>query len=483
MGPGRGPRPTSFRAEGYGMLSFLLFLRRVSEFTSMHDPWIGTIATDSESLLKTLKSPAGKYPSPRLETPHRIAGDSTTLDPLQPDWDILIEIQHALSHLPEITLQFVKGHQDRKIRFERLPLMAQLNVEADDMASVYQNTFGGDRPFVMLSPRTRAHLVTIQGTITSRYPAAIRKAYSGPALQLYIQKRHGWSDSTFQSINWTAHGQVLRNHITLRIHYSKLVHDILPTFAYLNKMDKGKRCCPRCAHPHEDRDHIIQCPHRTRNKWRHGLLTNILEICINQHTYEPLLHLLQDALRGWMYHNNPDQEFILSYQPYPHELHLLIRQQNKIGWRQLFQGRFSQEWSRIQSDYYYRTLENRSSKNHKMTGNGWQVKIITTLWTHWRTLWKQRNQDVFGHDAATIALAETKEVTRRLGQLYDQRLQMEPSAQSLLCKEIQDHLQHPTWVIRNWLTTHAPVFQTSILRARKQATSGARSIRTYFGTG
>jgi hypothetical protein len=67
-------------------------------------------------------------------------------------------------------------------------------------------------------------------------------------------------------------------------------------------------------------------------------------------------------------------------------------------------------------------------------------KIIKTLWTHWRTIWKQHNHDVFGQDAATIALAEKKEVTRRRVQIYDQKFQMEPSAQSLLCADIQAHL-------------------------------------------
>ena len=482
MGPARGPRPTSFRAEGYGLLSFLLFLRRVAEFTSMHDPWIGTIATDSKSLLQTLKGIDRSLPSPNFDTPLRIDGDSNILEPLQPDWDILIEVQNALIQLPEIKLQFIKGHQDRTTRFERLPLLAQLNVEADDMASVYQDTFGRERPLVILSPRTRAHLVIRNGTITSRYQAAIRHAYTGPALQLYIQHRHDWTDYTFQSINWNAHGQALRNHITHRIHFSKLVHDILPTAVYLNKMDKGKRCCPCCNHPKEDRDHIIKCSHPTRNKWRHGMLSALLETCVANFTYTPLLDLLQEAVRAWLYHIDPETAFTVPSQQYPPELHLLIRQQNQIGWRQLFHGRFSAEWSRIQGDFYFRT-RNDPGRSHKLTGKGWQVKIITTIWKHWRTLWKQRNHDVFGHDAATVALAERKEVHRRLNQIYDQKTQMEPSAQSLLCADIQAHLQQPTWVVKNWLTIYSPLFRTSIIRARTQATRGVRSIRSYFGTG
>jgi hypothetical protein len=60
---------------------------------------------------------------------------------------------------------------------------------------------------------------------------------------------------------------------------------------------------------------------------------------------------------------------------------------------------------------------------------------------------------------------------------------MEPSAQSLLCADIQAHLQQPTWVVKNWLTIYSPVIRASIIRARIQATRGVRSIRSYFGTG
>ena len=141
-------------------------------------------------------------------------------------------------------------------------------------------------------------------------------------------------------------------------------------------------------------------------------LADHVEICTTHFTYPPLLNLLQDALRGWMYHVNPDIEYILPHQQYPHELHLLIRQQNKISWQQLFKGGFSGEWSRIQSENYYRSSDNRPGTQVTFTGNGWQVKTIKTLRTHWRTLWKQRNQDVFGHNAATIALAEKKEAIR-----------------------------------------------------------------------
>jgi hypothetical protein len=101
--PARGPqRPASFRAEGYGLLSFLMFLWRVAEFTGMHDLWTGTIATNSQSLLQSLHRTDSTQPPPRFNAPIHIVGNLTILNPLQLDWDVLIEIEHKLSQLPEI---------------------------------------------------------------------------------------------------------------------------------------------------------------------------------------------------------------------------------------------------------------------------------------------------------------------------------------------------------------------------------------------
>ena len=102
------------------------------------------------------------------------------------------------------------------------------------MADLYQNEHGGDRPLVLMSPRTRAHLVVKQGKITANYPGGIRVANTGPQLLRHIQQRNQWSDTTTESINWTSHGTALRNHFRLRQHFSKQVHDILPTSAHLN---------------------------------------------------------------------------------------------------------------------------------------------------------------------------------------------------------------------------------------------------------
>ncbi len=122
------------------MLSIMRFLIQIAAFTEMDDAWEGSIVTDSDSLLRTLRQ------SP------------TSLDPLQPEWDLLIEIFQSLHKLPLVTLEFVKGHQDRNKSVENLPLLGQLNVEADAAAVSFQEMSVDGGTYVPMSTHTGAHL-------------------------------------------------------------------------------------------------------------------------------------------------------------------------------------------------------------------------------------------------------------------------------------------------------------------------------------
>jgi exonuclease III len=475
MGPARGPRPSSYRAEGYGLLSILRFLIRIAEFTGRTEPWIGVLVTDSQSVLKTLGGGDKEFHA--TDEPVQIDGNTVVLDVLCPDWDILIEIQHALTQLPELQLKFIKGHQDATVPYAQLPLLARLNVDADAKAGQFQDLHGQDRPIVLLTPRTHALLHILEGTITSSFATTLRHAYCGPPLMEYIRTRNNWTEATLASVNWQAHGSAIRKQLPRRLHYVKLVHDILPTHSRQNRIDKGKRTCPCCHHPKEDRDHILRCPARERNEWRQKLLKKLAETCSKQRTYAPLQKLLLDAVRQWLYPGQEPPDEPQSAQ-YAAEMHQLIETQTRIGWRQLFNGRFSKQWSEIQNVHLNHIR--RHIPWMKNTGQQWQVAIITVLWEEWHDLWKMRNSDVHGKDEATRAIAENREVSRRLSMIYDQRHHMEPSAQSLLFPDIQTHLEQPMWVIQNWITINGPVFVASLRTVKTKAIQHVRSIRSYF---
>ena len=470
-GPVRGLNLTPFRAEEVGLLSLLRFLIRIAEYTMMHEPWQGIVATDSKSLLDTV---FGKADS---STYHQAHSNLPVLDPLQADWDILVEICHALEKRPGLTFQHIKGHQDRKTQYSRLSLLAQLNVDADCLASDYQEEYGSARPQVLMTPRTRAHVLTTQGTVTSNYATSVRHLAGQKPLRQYIQARHQWSDHTMQSVNWKAHGTSLRRNMKRRTTLIKLVHGILPTNSSLHRKDPVRCLCPSCQRTPEDWTHVFRCPDLKRSRWRHSFLQDLQAFCISEQTRPELQELLLNTFRTWL-HAPTLEGFQVEPAHYHDSLHRLIIQQSKLGWHQLLLGRFSCEWARIQDKQYWQHQD--ELQHSKMSGQSWQVKLIQRIWEKWFDLWKLRNQAQHGHDDKTRHEAEQRDISRTLADIYNNRHLYETSVQRLLLSTEVKHRQAPHWVNRNWIATNQRIFIDSMRKAQTMAIKGVWSIRTYF---
>lgn len=475
MGPARGAHVDSYRAEAYGMLAILSFLKRLADFTMHIEPWFGILATDSQSLLDTIaeKTQSG---SDTVDPVYGKVKHMHQLDVTCPEWDIVSGILEALAQWPQIKLQYVRGHQDRTKRYTRLPLLAQLNVDADAMATRYQRDHGAVRQFVLLTQTAGVHLVSPNGTHTSTYEAVIRHQATHSGLLKYIQERNGWSDWVVKSVNWEAHGASLRQRIKHRTHFVKLVHGIIPTCRQLHRHDPIRRLCPLCKGTQEDWIHVLQCTHQKRTQLRSTMIANVSEKCKSLRTRPLLLRVLRDAMIKWGNQQHPD--ITLNPNEYPSDVHRLIRQQNEIGWKQIWLGRFSAEWSDLQDSFY--TRKQTREKTLKMTGQRWQVALIGMIWDQWRVIWESRNQDLHGADTIHRQEAEAREVRRDLRDLYDQRSRVDPHVQALFHENIGTHYAKPNWVNRNWIAIHAPIVKENLKSVAIRAKAGVRSIREYL---
>ena len=478
MGPARGGgKMTSYRAEAYGLLAVLRFLIRMAEFAEMQQQWIGIIATDSLSLLDTLRGKDEARMERERDEPINLSGTSVELNCTSADWDVLIEIQDSLAKLPQIRLQHVKGHQDRHQTYQNLDQLGQLNVDADGRAGAYQDRFGATRPIVLMMSKTKAHLLGPSGTVTGKYEQHLRSAATTPTLNQYLMTKYQWSESVVNSINWDAHRSALKRFTKKRAHFTKLVYDILPTTSLLNKFDNGRRTCPSCSCQKEDRDHILKCRSTDRVTWRITFMESIAEFCRTTQTDPELQTMLRTSLEMWF--SNYETEPLLQPHQFSPRLQRLIHQQNQIGWRQMFNGRFGSEWSKVQNDAYSRRPQNSDDKI-KRTGAKWQTQLIVHIWTQWESAWNERNTALHGHNLTTKNEAIRRDVRRQLEVIYQNRNMMEPSVQELLLESPMDHDQQQLTTTRNWLAMHGPVFRESIRRVRNNALQNVRSIRSYF---
>jgi hypothetical protein len=160
FGPVAGARPTSFRAEAYGVLAATRFLLQLSEFTGValnqhvcH--WIdnkGVVSRIKWALRQSWSNP-----------------NSTLLS----DWDVITEIMTTVQFMQGVTYspKWIKGHQDSEHPFETLTFAAQQNCAADGLATEFHGTPRGRQVHqrVPLMPHTKAQLVLKGTTLTSYY--------------------------------------------------------------------------------------------------------------------------------------------------------------------------------------------------------------------------------------------------------------------------------------------------------------------------
>jgi hypothetical protein len=167
-GPSFGPYGSSFRAEGYGLLSVSRFLVRLQEFCQQPPSWHVQMMTDNLGLLTRVeKGLPLEHPFPNIT--------------LLADWDVTNKIIHSVRQLggtPRFT--HVKGHQDNFMAYEALSLNAQLKVNADAEAGEYQHNYTAQRPLIPRLPSNRAQQLINNQVIPSKLKKRIREAFTVP---------------------------------------------------------------------------------------------------------------------------------------------------------------------------------------------------------------------------------------------------------------------------------------------------------------
>ena len=209
----QGSDPRSFRAEGYGMSSGLLYLLQLHRFYGINRNRTSrnTIICDNQGLLTRIENATTwKYTTPNVT--------------LRAEWDVEAAIVDSYKQLGiPFTFLHVKSHQDDDGPVSGLTLEAQLNVQADTLATEALK----EAPTiskVLLFPSAKCKLIINGKSITRKIPQAVRyQAGAGP-MKTYLLERNNWCEETFTDINWEAHGKAHSHHRTQQNYLIKLCH-------------------------------------------------------------------------------------------------------------------------------------------------------------------------------------------------------------------------------------------------------------------
>jgi hypothetical protein len=271
-GPGIGVG-TSHRAEGWGKLSGVCFLKRLSEYTRLPFPprlQLQTIS-DNEGLITRLKS--------RRQS--SVVYANSTLDA---DWDITEAIHTTIQHLqiPNHSYGWVKGHQDDHRSFDDLPVVARFNIRADELAEEYMLEYQPTHTLSPLLPACRCNFNIGPITHQGHYVREIRKTVALPALYAYLRRHNGWPSDTESEVEWDFFQEAADNYAASDNHLLKLVFDQLPTLKHKSKSYEWvSSTCKHCDQP-ESFDHLMRCQHSLSEQFRKKLPAAVLQYCNKQ---------------------------------------------------------------------------------------------------------------------------------------------------------------------------------------------------------
>ena len=125
------------------------------------------------------------------------------------------------------------------------------------------------------------------------------QAYDEPAHVRHLQDRFHWTDFLVGNIAWKSLKlalKVINNPTTT----CKTCNDLLPTATRLNQQNyQSSAKCPICDEE-ENTQHLFQCKHPSRIKWRIGCIKQLREGLQKMNTHEALTDTICSCLTKWM---------------------------------------------------------------------------------------------------------------------------------------------------------------------------------------
>ena len=160
---------------------------------------------------------------------------------------------------------WVKAHQDNLISYDRLPLAARLNIDADFLATRYREHGRlRCRSYVDHRPDNGSTLYINGSPVTGNYDASVRFHVNGYHQHVEIQKTEHWTDTAWDLVDFYTFGNHFRRlRPLLRTQHFKFVHEVLPLgiqrFREAVRKDDALKRCPCCKVADESHHHFLRC--------------------------------------------------------------------------------------------------------------------------------------------------------------------------------------------------------------------------------
>jgi len=243
-----------------------------------------------------------------------------------------------------------------------------------------------------------------------------------------------------------------------RIRIRKTIHEWLPTRVSPgnNPTQEIDRLCPTCNRYEETPAHLLQCESPTRHTHLQKLREQLTSLCM-KHAMDP--HWYQ---MWWFGLTKSDAHTIDMYPP---AFHLSFQTQSRLGWKQLYYGRFSKQW------------RNHLIKHQPHLGPARILtKTLSIIWNYVLSVWLSRNSD---QHASTDHFPLNMESD--LNGIYAAKDRLPQHTQERIFTLTKDELlAKPKQYILNWIRHTKHYIRAELKIIAKQQRTNNQDIRLFF---
>ena len=410
-----------------------------------HDSTTVTATSDNAGLISRLTA----------RTKYKVPYPNATL---APDWDVTEQIHLTLSEVgPDVTYEWIQGHQDRKIPYHRLPPTTQYNVRAHRLATGYMRMYGKPKLVSPLLPAARCTLKVGKVSYHGHYTQVIREEFSFPALLDHLQRRYHCKHPHVLQIDWPSLHLATQHSTIAKTRLTKIVYDMLPT--RYRKSQAGATVpatCHHCTEP-ERFFHLLRCPYNPITKETAASLAEALQKHCRQHKAPSrVTNVLLRMVRDWFEGRPPLQQ-----EETPPSVHRVISHQNDIGWDALMHGFFSNRWQHFFRCEYDRqaTAPYRHEK--------FLPQLINILWNTWNAVWDQHLIHIHQSTDGASSPEKTNELQARIRSLHYHHHEVLAAHRSLyFFDDVEAFLLHAS---QSQLQNYIDNYEQPILQSMAQA--------------
>ena len=454
------------RAELYGILSVLTFLRFIVEYYTPDTTATLRIHCDEINTVNDIEAFRDINQHDAFVTTKRCCAN----------YDIIAEILSCITDYPgKVSILHIKGHQDQKEEFDDLSIAAQLNCVAHDLCSqqlqkliAAPSTYDNPGHF----PKQQCSILHHHRRVTGPLQKRLKEICYTPAIEKYWKKRFTWRQIDIDNLDRKAFSRVffsLTKPDQRRI--TQFRCGWLPVNKRCCKWMKDRTgicpCCQICES--ESVNHLLKCSH---NKHHTGELYSSLQSSMEKAKFHTtIIECILDQVSRWFFPHDIHPE---QHDSPPDCLQDAIDAQTDIGWGNFLRGFIATQWIDANAELY----ETRHDTPKAITLGAALIRPCLQFFLH---RWIERNAALHGGTKEEREHKQQLLRNKRIDEYAEASRRLIPRDKKILfihkpeaIKKLRPAQQ------KNWLAFAHVFLPPALQRCQARRTTGQTHITDHF---